>query len=163
MRYVRSLVYDVDDARDVAGETLLRAYDHFDELRNPDAFLYYLISIARREYLRMIRRRRLFLRVPHHEDLAIDCAAGPDILPDVAILHAAIARLPMRLRETLVLFEFSGLHLEEIRALQGGTLSGVKTRLARARKRLASMLRDETVSSMSPDVHPELTPQECES
>jgi DNA-directed RNA polymerase specialized sigma24 family protein len=35
-----------------------------------------------------------------------------------------------------VLFEISGFPLEEIRQLQGGTLSGVKSRLKRGREQL---------------------------
>ena len=44
------------------------------------------------------------------------------------------------MRETVVLFDVSDLSLEEIRRIQGGTLSGVKMRLKRGRERLARVL-----------------------
>ena len=109
-RYVRAMARNTEDARDIIGETLLIAFEHLDELRKQDSFLFYLITIAKREYLKMTRRRLLFIGyAPRHEDLLIDMNAAPDTYPDVAILYAAIARLPLRLREALVLFELSGL------------------------------------------------------
>ncbi|MBL0174957.1 MAG: RNA polymerase sigma factor [Ignavibacteria bacterium] len=168
-RYVRAMARNTEDARDVIGETLLIAFEHLDELRKQDSFLFYLIAIARREYLKMTRRRLLFIGyAPRHEDLLIDMNAAPDTYPDVAILYAAIARLPLRLREALVLFELSGLSLEEIRVLQGGSLSGVKSRVARSRKKLAAMLGErESTSDRSrieqQDANSATSVQECES
>lgn len=169
-RYVRAMTRNSDDARDVVGETLLRAFEHFHELRNPDAFLFYLISIARREYSKMTRRRLLFIGyAPRHEDLLVDHSAAPDAYPDVAILYRAIAKLPFRMREALVLFELSGLSLEEIRVLQGGSLSGVKSRVARGRQKLATLLgereeqpAEEAAASTFETTNPAAV-QECES
>jgi DNA-directed RNA polymerase specialized sigma24 family protein len=41
-----------------------------------------------------------------------------------------------------VLFELSGFSIEEIREIQGGSISGVKTRLVRGREALRSMLTE---------------------
>ena len=148
MRYVRAMTGDPEDARDIAGETLLLAFEHFDTLRDPSSFLFYLIKIAKRQHWKVTRRGRLFVRFDQtHEDLQIDPNAAPDLHPDIALLHESIELLPLRQRESLVLFELVGLSLEEIRKLQGGSLSGVKSRVARARKKLVGMLseRKETV------------------
>jgi RNA polymerase sigma-70 factor (ECF subfamily) len=51
-----------------------------------------------------------------------------------------LAKLPSRQREALVLFELSGFSLDEIRQLQGGTLSGVKSRMKRGREQLRRWL-----------------------
>jgi len=51
-----------------------------------------------------------------------------------------LERLPIREREAIVLFEITGLSIKEIQEIQGGTLSGVKSRMARARNRLKGML-----------------------
>ena len=141
MRYVRAMTKDTDLARDVVGETLLAAYESFGTLRDPASFLFFLIAIARRQYWKMSRWGRLFTRMEaKHEDLVIDGAPEPGVTHDVEFLHAAIAKLPYKQREALGLFELSGLSLNEIHALQGGSLSGVKTRIARARKKLEKML-----------------------
>lgn len=143
VRYVRAMTRDSEQARDIVAETILLALERFDTLREPASFLFFLIAIARRLFWRSGRWGRLFLRLEEkHEELAIDAAAAPDLQPDVRLLHECISRLPARQREALALFELAGLRLEEIRDLQGGSLSGVKSRIARARKRLAAQLNE---------------------
>jgi RNA polymerase sigma-70 factor, ECF subfamily len=143
VRYVRAMTKDTELARDVVGETLLAAYESFHTLRDPASFLFFLIAIARRQYWKMSRWGRLFTRMEtKHEDLVIDGAAPPGISFDVELLHAAIAKLPLKQREALALFELSGLSLNEIHTLQGGSLSGVKSRISRARLKLEEMLRE---------------------
>jgi DNA-directed RNA polymerase specialized sigma24 family protein len=66
--------------------------------------------------------------------------APPDISADVELLYKALAQLPRREREAVVLFEISGFSMKEIREIQGGSLSSVKVRVFRARKRLAELL-----------------------
>jgi RNA polymerase sigma-70 factor (ECF subfamily) len=61
---------------------------------------------------------------------------------DLLVLHRPLDSLEERQRETVILFEISGLSLEEIRAIQGGSLSGVKSRLVRGRQRLAEVMSD---------------------
>lgn len=143
VRYVRAMTRDSEQAREIVAETLLIALERFHTLREPASFLFFLIAIARRLFWRSGRWGRLFLRLEDkHEDLAIDAAAAPDLQPDLRLLHECIGRLPARQREALALFELAGLRLEEIRDLQGGSLSGVKSRIARARKRLAAQLNE---------------------
>jgi len=50
--------------------------------------------------------------------------------------------LPERQKEALSLFELADFPIEEIRKIQGGTASGVKMRLVRARAKLAILMRD---------------------
>jgi RNA polymerase sigma-70 factor (ECF subfamily) len=59
---------------------------------------------------------------------------------DVEVLYSLLEKLPPRQRECVVLFELSGFSLEEIRQVQGGTLSGVKSRLKRGREQLRRWL-----------------------
>ena len=67
----------------------------------------------------------------------------PDLSPDVDLLYDYLDRLPHKYREAFLLFEFSGFSLKEIQKLQGGSLSGVKSRLTRAREQLRLWLNDE--------------------
>ncbi len=141
VRYVHAMARNTEDARDLVGETLLIAFEHFDEIREKESFLFYLITIAKRLHWKAAKRRKRLLPLERqYEDLRIDPGPSPELSPDIAALYAAIDRLPLRLREALVLFELTGLRLDEIRRIQGGTLSGVKSRVARARKKLARML-----------------------
>jgi RNA polymerase sigma-70 factor (ECF subfamily) len=65
-----------------------------------------------------------------------------DVSADIQILNQALSYLPQEQREAIVLFEIVGFSIEEIKAMQGGSLSGVKSRLVRARQKLADMLSD---------------------
>lgn len=144
VRYVRAMTKDTEQARDIVAETLLIALERFETLREHSSFLFFLIAIARRQFWRMSKWSKLFPRMEtKHEDLIIDTEAAPDMRPDLRLLHECIAKLPSKQRESLVLFEISGLSLNEIRELQGGSLSGVKSRIARARQRLVRLLGEQ--------------------
>jgi RNA polymerase sigma-70 factor (ECF subfamily) len=78
-----------------------------------------------------------------------DSGTTPEASADVALLYEALKRLPAAQRESVVLFEISGLSLQEIRQIQGGSLSGVKSRVTRGRRRLAEILGAD--DSRNPD------------
>jgi len=61
-------------------------------------------------------------------------------MTDNVIIRTALAKLPPKYREALVLFELNGLSVDEIRRIQGGTASAVKLRLMRGRTMLAKAL-----------------------
>jgi RNA polymerase sigma-70 factor (ECF subfamily) len=130
-----------DEARDLVSETLLRSYEHFNEIRTPAAFAAYLLTTASRACKRQRWRRRIF--GAYDQDYAESIGDGrsaPDERADVDALYRALSQLPDAQREAIVLFEISGLTLEEIQRVQGGSLSGVKSRIVRGRQRLVRML-----------------------
>ena len=54
---VRSVVRDADEAEDLTQETFLRAYSARDSLRDPDAILPWLYSVANHVCLDRLRQR----------------------------------------------------------------------------------------------------------
>lgn len=140
-RFARTMTGSREEARDLVSETVLLAFEGFERLRDRDAFLSFLFTIARRLHRKHHRRKERFGTYDEEQVAAIrDNGPMPDARVDVERLYTALAELPERQREAVVLFEISGLSLEEIRTIQGGTLSGVKTRLVRGRRRLAELL-----------------------
>jgi RNA polymerase sigma-70 factor (ECF subfamily) len=139
--FARAMTRNHDEANDLVSDTILAALERFEHIRGHEAFLSYLFTIAVRIHRRRRWRARLFGSYSEEQAAAIpDGGVMPDRAADVAMLHRALARLPERQREALVLFEISDLSLEEIRAVQGGSLSGVKSRIVRARQKLAELL-----------------------
>jgi len=140
-RYVQTIVWNHEDAKDIISETVLCAYESMDRLKNPDSFLYYLFTIARRQTFKMEKRKKWWGLYDHskEEDLA-DAASNPISRLEMKEFRAALNRLPEKQRETVILFEVSGFSLEEIKKVQGGSLSGVKSRLVRGRTELGRML-----------------------
>lgn len=142
-RFVQSMVWNSDDAKDVLSETILAAYESFEKVRNPEAFLYYLFGIASR-LTKKRERRKKFWGV--FESSAVDSSiSSHNSESRIAVneLYAALNKLPVKQREAITLFEISGFSIKEIAELQGSTLSGVKSRLVRARDQLATLLEVE--------------------
>jgi RNA polymerase sigma-70 factor (ECF subfamily) len=139
--FVFAMTRDGEEARDLVAETLLRAYESFDRLKSREAFLSYLFSIASREAGRRRRRARWFGGWSQEAAEMLEWGGTPpDVGHDVELLYRALATLPHQQREAVVLFEIAGLSLREIQEIQGGTLSGVKVRIHRGRRRLAGLL-----------------------
>ena len=142
-RYCRGITGNREDARDLAGETILIVFENLDKLRKKDSFKAYLFGVARRLRLNQVRRNKFRNEYNEKEAWLITSEEmAPDLHPDVELLYEYLAKLPAKQKEAFLLFELSGFSMEEIRKLQGGTISGVKTRLRRAREQLRLWLSD---------------------
>jgi RNA polymerase sigma-70 factor (ECF subfamily) len=140
-RYALTLTHDREEARDLVSESVALAFENFHTIRVPEAFIGYLFTVLKRLHFRKRKRRAIWeLWRPEHEEVPYDAIPGMDARLDYEILEQALERLPEKQREAVVLFEISQLSLEEIREIQGGSISGVKSRIARARKRLARIM-----------------------
>lgn len=145
-RYCHSVAGEREAARDLMSETLLVAWQHFAELRDEAAFRPYLFKIAVRINYEAARKRKRqtpltdeLARELETTQLADDGEAAFRLLA-TAELYAALDTLPDKQREAIVLFEISGLSLKEVQQVQGGSLSGVKSRIVRGREELARKL-----------------------
>lgn len=136
-RFVYALVRNREESRDILGDVLLIAFEKLHTLKSEQASASWLFSIARNVVYQRQRRQKFWGFFDEQKALKHPSeAASPDVSADVAFLHEALAKLPAAQREALTLFEIGGLSLEEIRQIQGGTLSGVKSRIARGREEL---------------------------
>ena len=136
------------DAQDLVQETLLRAYqkwEQFEGRANPATWLY---RIAGRVCLRMRRRRSG--QPLHMESLEENPAFAEHTLVELASpetnhealqhMQEAVAALPEEFRLPLVLKEIAGFSLEETARILGLKPQTVKTRVHRARLRLRLQL-----------------------
>ena len=139
--FVLALTRNREAARDIVGDTVMIAYERFDSLRDPEAFLSFLFTIARRVYQQRARtgRRSEPLEESHWAGLC-DPQMAPDVAADITAVYDALDSLPEPQREAVALFEILGLSTKEIQQIQGGTLIAVKVRLSRGRRRLAKLL-----------------------
>jgi RNA polymerase sigma-70 factor (ECF subfamily) len=138
---------DAERAKDLVSETILKAYEHFDKIREPNAFLSYLFTIATRTNRHERKRSARWQPISEIEIEAFaDERNAPDANADVAHLYAALAKLPKKQREAIVMSEITGLKLEEVAKIQSSSLSAVKSRVSRGRKKLAKLLGVNEVS-----------------
>ncbi|MDP4220102.1 MAG: RNA polymerase sigma factor [Bacteroidota bacterium] len=140
-RFVLSVTRDHCEAEDLLSETVLASYERFESLKDKQAFTSFLFTIATRIHYHQKRRKNWFGAYnAEYADSLESSEIAPDSAADIRIVRDALSELSPRQRETVVLFEISGFSLEEIREIQGGTLSGVKSRLVRGRKELSKLL-----------------------
>lgn len=143
VRFVRMTTMNRDDADDLVNDTILQGYQYFHQLRDEQAFLSWLFSIASR--LEKKRRIKAYIFTPFDillHDREEQHYTRPDISADVMILYNTLRQLPAKQREAYTLFEISGLSLQEIQAIQGDSLSSVKMRITRAREKVKALLTE---------------------
>lgn len=140
-RFCRARVYGDMDFRDLMNETLLKAYQKFDDLRAKEAFLSFLFSISVRILANNKRKKKEDVdQFDKHSVLLPDVNADTATSTDVYFLHEALAKLSEEQRECIILFEISGFSIKEIAKIQESTESSVKQRLRRGRIRLKEIL-----------------------
>ena len=140
-RFCLAMTRDIEAGKDLMSDVILAAWEGFDSLRDEEAFLSFLFTIARRTYHRRRRREKLFGEYDEQSARNIVWNGTPVwIGADVRALYDALAELPEAQREAVVLFEITGLSLKEVAKVQNASLSAVKSRVARGRERLAELL-----------------------
>ncbi len=142
-RFVRAMNYDRDEAKDIVSETLLKAYESFDKLKNKETFLSYLFTIAYRLNIKYRRKKKFFGLFDDDNVQNMAVRFDPDTNLETEHLYRALGKLPPGQKQAVILFEISGFSIEEIAVIQGGTLSGVKSRLKRGREKLAEILQND--------------------
>jgi RNA polymerase sigma-70 factor (ECF subfamily) len=140
----RWLVGSRVDAEDLVQEAYLRAFRHFHTFRGGDSRPW-LLTIVRNTCFSWLRRNRTELSESLLcEDISGSNASNPEALllrrSDVERLNEALEALPPDSREVLVLREFEQLSYKDIAAVVGLPIGTVMSRLARARKRMQTLL-----------------------
>jgi RNA polymerase sigma factor (sigma-70 family) len=136
----RYLLRDSQAAEDAAQETFLSAYRSLLRGTRPRDPAAWLATIARNHCRRAWRTTRT---APLDESNTVTVLDPADIVADRAVLSdvtTAIAELPARQREALVLREFCGLSYEQVAAAMRLSGSAVDSLLSRARRRLSERL-----------------------
>lgn len=145
-----------EDAEEVAQDTLLKVFESFDQLREPERVRPWVFRIAKNACL-MKRRKSIF--APSHE-LSLDQfmpskdgeaklqIADWSNLPDdqllrselTTVLERAIGELPENYRSVILLRDMEALSTQETAQVLDMTEDAVKTRLHRARLALRAKL-----------------------
>jgi RNA polymerase sigma-70 factor (ECF subfamily) len=140
-RFARLRTGSEAEADDMVQATLMRAWEHRSQFQDGTYLVAWLFTILRNTHLN--QRKRLRREV---EDVDGAFAGALSTAPDqehrVALfeLQAALNDLPEEQRETLLLVTLDGLRHGEAAAILGCQVGTVKSRVSRARERLAMTL-----------------------
>ncbi len=136
-----SLCGNPDRADDLVQETLVKAWSNLDSFVAGTNLPAWLFTILRNIYYSEYRKRR---REVADSDGAIAArlatAPAQNSHMDLLDFHTALQQLPNDQREALILIGASGLSYEEAAGICGCAVGTMKSRVNRARNRLAEIL-----------------------
>lgn len=143
-----------DDARDVVQDAYLRAYKGLRRFRGDAQFTTWLYRITANCSANLLAKRaRHYTEFLSDEEPVVDLRAGVDPeqclagADDRARISAALAQLPWRLRQVIVLRDIYDLTHGAIANELGVSEAAAKVRLHRARRRLRELLADQPVAA----------------
>ncbi len=135
---------DQELARDVVQETFLRVYENRHRLSNSGAFKAWIFTIARNQCLNQIRRARWQVPFEDEREATSFTQETPvsrlEKSERITLVSHFINELKPEYREVVVLREYQNMSYEDIAAITRSTLSAVKSRLFKARRKLAAMI-----------------------
>jgi RNA polymerase sigma-70 factor (ECF subfamily) len=147
-----SLCGNVDRADDLVQETLLRALANINSFQPGTNMSAWLFTILRNLFRSEYRKRR---REVEDADgsYADTLKSQPEQSSRVEFeeFRGALAKLPPDQREALILVGASGFSYEEAAEICGCAVGTIKSRVNRARSRLADLLSIESADDFGPD------------
>jgi RNA polymerase sigma-70 factor (ECF subfamily) len=147
-----SLAGNSERADDLVQETLMKAWAKFDTFQEGTNLRAWLFTILRNEFYSQVRKRGREV-----EDAEGTYAARLASQPaqtghmDLSDFRQALARLPADQREALILVGASGFSYEEAAAICECAVGTIKSRVSRARTRLAELLSLEAGETYGTD------------
>lgn len=122
------------DAEDAVCNAILSGYEHLVQLKNPNKFKSWMITITKNEALKLRRKR---MELPGDENVE-------RLLPPVQDSHNELWDVVQTLKEefriVVVLFYYNDLSLRDISGVLGIPVGTVKSRLNRGRELLREAL-----------------------
>jgi len=132
-RYLRGLLGDQEQARDLVQETFLRAYRSIGSLEDPGLLRSWLYRIAHNQAYSALRRRRLISWLPLTFGQHISTPAPDRGAIEAARIAEALTRLPVQLRAPLLLHLVAGFSYAEVADLLQVSEGTVRMRISRGR------------------------------
>ncbi len=150
--FALSLARDSSRADDLVQETLLRAWANIDRFEQGTNLNAWLFVILRNHFHSEHRKKHREVEDPDG-GYAAELLSLPEQPGKIALseMVAALDRLPPDQREALVLIGFDGRSYEDAANICDVAVGTVKSRVYRARTKLAEMLGIDGVANFGPD------------
>jgi RNA polymerase sigma-70 factor, ECF subfamily len=145
-RHLSMLVGPGPDTDDLVQVVFLNVYNSIKRFRGQSAFSTWLfritVNVARQEIRQRTRRRRLDTAVVEVRKVQ---SLGSELTPERHMstheeTYGILDRLPVKKRETYILYMYQGYSLEEIARLLDSSVSTIGSRLQSARKEIVKIL-----------------------
>jgi RNA polymerase sigma-70 factor, ECF subfamily len=147
-----SLCGNVDRADDLVQETLLRAIANIHTFRPGTSLSAWMFTILRNQFWTEYRKRRREVEdVGDSYLLSLKSAPEQDGRLELEEFRDALAKLPDEQREALLLVGVSGFSYDEAAVICRTASGTIKSRVFRARIRLAALLCIDSADDLGPD------------
>jgi len=148
-RFLTRFLHRYEDAEEVINDTLWIVWQRAGEFRNASRVSTWIMGIAYRRALNMLRRatthdRAMRLEIAEGEPTASDSAQE---LEERQLLDAGLAQLPLEQRLVLEFTYYLDHSCEEIAEIMDCPVNTVKTRMFNARRKLRVILKDSAPST----------------
>ena len=154
--FALSLTGNVDISDDLVQETLVKAWTNFDSFQQGTNLRAWLFTILRNHFYSEMRKKKREV-----EDADGSLSAGLSVQPeqhghmDMEDFKRALLALPDDQREALILVGGSGFAYEEAAEICGVAVGTIKSRVSRARGKLAQVLDMNPPPKLGSDASPE--------
>lgn len=161
--YARLLTRDPTDADDLLQEALMRAIGHLDQFEPGTNLKAWMFTIVRNTHYTAAKKRS---RERHlRAGMLVETAgerAGQGWSLSARQVSATLDRLPAEQKDVLLLVCGAGFSYEEAAQITGCAMGTVKSRINRARRRLAELLGIDSVADLAGDSDGPLAPPVAE-
>ena len=141
--FARSLCRDATAADDLAQDALLKAWNNRASYEPGTNMKAWTFMILRNQFYSDKRRSwRSSQLDPEVAERTLEAASNPMASLELDEVRRALACLPDDQREALILIGAGGLSYEEVSEICGCAIGTIKSRVSRARDRLAALLED---------------------
>ena len=147
-----SLTGNITYADDLVQSALLKGLENLDKFQPGTSMQAWLFTILRNQFYTDIRKSRREVDDPEGAlagKLAVMPAQGSRL--DFTDMQAALSHLSAEQREALLLVAAEGVSYEEAAVICGTNLGTIKSRINRARTRLAELLAISSEEDLGPD------------
>lgn len=135
-RLAYSIVLNAEDAEDIVGETILKAFSHLEKLRNYKKMKAWIFQILVNESKSYLKKRNR-IELVEDSSLFIQNEGKKDTASDLLEL---VCQLDDSFREVLILYYFEEFSVKEIAKILTIPEGTVKSRLSRAREELKQLM-----------------------
>ncbi len=147
-----SLTGKVDRADDLVQETLLKAWANRESFEPGTKLKAWLFTILRNEFYTVFRKRKREVEDADGIIAAnVGVHPGQDSHMDLTDMRHALGHLPIDQREALLLVSASDMSYEEAAVICGVAVGTIKSRVNRARARLAELLHLKEAAEFGPE------------
>ncbi|WP_102028612.1 RNA polymerase sigma factor [Salirhabdus sp. Marseille-P4669] len=128
-RVSKAIVHHDEDCADVMQESILKAFDSIQTLKEPAYFKTWLMRIVKNESYQLIRKRKKVTTLENYDLMQSD-----DYGFEKVEVRQLLRQLPKEQAEILSLYYIEDLTIKDIAAIYDMPENTVKTRLRRARE-----------------------------